>query len=76
MHQKLMRFKVIKDNRIFEALLDERLTFNENFKCIVKLTDFDLDGFKVYDPSKKVFLDTQIPIIWFNINSFKLMYLF
>ena len=44
MHQKLMRFKVIKDNRIFEALLDERLSFNENFECIVKLADFDLDG--------------------------------
>lgn len=71
-----MRFKVIKDDRVFEAMLDERLSFTENFKQIVKLADFDLDGFRVYDPNKKIFLDIEIPIYFFNINSFKLMYLF
>ena len=76
MHEKLIRFKIIKDDRVVETYLDERLSFDENIKLLANITDFDADGFKVYDPSKKVFLDTQIPIIWFNINSFKLMYLF
>lgn len=76
MHQKLMRFKIIKDDRVFEAELDERLSFIDNFKMLVNITDFDLDGFRVYDPSKKIFLNNETPIELFNINSFKLMYLF
>ena len=76
MHQKLMRFKIIKDDRVFEAYLDERLSFLENFKMLVHIVDYDLDGFMVYDPKKKIFLDNDIPIEVFNINSFKLMYLF
>lgn len=76
MFNKLMRFKIIKDNRVLEAQLDERLSFEDNFKLLVNITDFDLDGFRVYDPKKKIFLNTTLPIEVFNINSFRLMYLF
>lgn len=76
MYEKLMRFKVIKDNRIIEAMLDERLSFIENFKYIVHISDFDPEGLKVYDPSIKAFLKEDLPIEVFNINSFMLMYLF
>ena len=76
MNQKLMRFKIIKDDRVFDAFLDERLSFLENFNMLVNISDFDLDGFRVYDPSKKIFLNTDMPIEVFNINSYKLMYLF
>lgn len=71
-----MRFKIIKDDRVFEALLDERLSFVDNFNMLVNIADFDLDGFLVYDPYKKVFLNNETPIELFNINSFRLMYLF
>ena len=76
MHEKLIRFKIIKDDRVVETYLDERLSFDENIKLLANITDFDTDGFKVYDPDKKVFLDNKIPIEVFNINSFILMYLF
>lgn len=76
MYEKLIRFKVVKDERVIETYLDERLSFNENLKYLSNITDFDTDGFKVYDPNKKVFLNNEIPIEVFNINSFMLMYLF
>lgn len=71
-----MRFKIIKDGRIIEALLDERLSFNDNFKYLVNVSDFDPEGLKVYDPNIKAFLKEDLPIEVFNINSFMLMYLF
>lgn len=76
MHEKLIRFKIIKDDRVIETYLDERLSFNENLKYLARISDFDTDGFKVYDPNKKVFLNNEIPIEVFNISSFMLMYLF
>lgn len=76
MYQKMMRFKVIKDNRIFETILDERLSFTDNFKMLVNIDDYDLDGFKVYDPFKKMFLNCDIPIEEFAIKDFRIMYLF
>lgn len=76
MHEKLIRFKIIKDDRVIETYLDERLSFNENLKYLARISDFDIDGFKVYDPNKKVFLNNEIPIEVFNISSFMLMYLF
>lgn len=76
MYEKLIRFKIIKDNRIIETYLDERLSFNDNLKMLANITDFCVEGFQVYDPNKKVFLDNEIPIEVFNINSFMLMYLF
>lgn len=76
MNLKLMRFKIIKDDRVLEAMLDERLSFLDNFKMLVHIYDYDLDGFKVYDPKAKVFLNCEVPIEEFNINSFILLYLF
>lgn len=76
MYEKLMRFKIIKDERVFDAYLDERLSFVDNFKMLMHISDFDIDDCRVYDPAKKVFLDNKIPIREFNINDFKIMYLF
>lgn len=76
MYRKLMRFKIIKDDRVFDAYLDERLSFSDNFKLLVNISDFDLDGFKVFDPIRKVFLNENIPIEEFNINSYMMCYLY
>lgn len=76
MHEKLMRFKVIKDDRVFDAFLDDRLSFLENFKMLVNISDYDIDGCMIYDPNKKIFLNNEIPIEEFNLNEYKMMYLF
>lgn len=75
MNKKLMRFKVIKDDTIIDAYLDDRLSFKDNFKYLKNLVEID-DDYKIYDPNKKVFLNNEIPIEVFNINSYMLMYLF
>lgn len=76
MYDKLMRFKIIKDDRVFDAYLDERLSFIDNFKMLMNISDYDIDDCMVYDPTKKIFLDNNIPIEIFNINDYKIMYLF
>lgn len=75
MNKKLMRFKVIKDDTIIDAYLDDRLSFKDNFKYLKNIVEIDND-YKIYDPNKKVFLNNEIPIEVFNINSYMLMYLF
>lgn len=75
MNKKLMRFKVIKDDTIIDAYLDDRLSFKDNFKYLKNIVEID-DDYKIYDPNKKVFLNNEIPIEVFNINSYMLMYLF
>lgn len=75
MNKKLMRFKVIKDDTIIDAYLDDRLSFKDNFKYLKNIVEID-DEYKIYDPNKKVFLNNEIPIEVFNINSYMLMYLF
>ena len=76
MYEKLLRFKVIKDDRVFDAFLDERLSFLDNFRMLVHISDYDIDGCMVYDPYKKIFLNNKIPIEEFNINEYKMMFLF
>lgn len=75
MNKKLIRFKVIKDNTIVDAYIDERLSFKDNFKYLSKIIDLD-EYYEVYDPNKKVFLDCDVPVEVFNINCYMLMYLF
>lgn len=75
MNKKLMRFKVIKDDTIIDAYLDDRLSFKDNFKYLKNIVEID-DDYMIYDPNKKVFLNNEIPIEVFNINSYMLMYLF
>lgn len=76
MNEILIRFKVVKNNRIIEAYLDRRLSFNSNFKYLSKISNYSLINYKVYDPNKKIFLDCDVPIETFSINSFMLFYLF
>lgn len=76
MYEKLMRFKIIKDDRVFDAYLDERLSFVDNFRMLMHISDYEINDCMVYDPSKNIFLDNKMPIREFDINDFKIMYLF
>jgi len=76
MYEKLMRFKVIKDDRVFDAYLDERLSFVDNFKLLENILDTSSNYYKVYDPNKKLFLNTSVPIEEFSISNYMMMYLY
>ena len=65
----------MKNNNVFEAKLDSRLSFKQNFMMLGKIVEDDLEANKVYDPNNKVFLKTDNPISEYNMKSFMLLYL-
>lgn len=75
MNDTLIRFKMMKNNNVFEAKLDSRLSFKENFMMLGKITPGSLTNNKVYDPHNKVFLNTNSPISEYNMKNFMLLYL-
>ena len=76
MYEVLLRFKVIKTGLIFEAILDSRLSFKENFKILEDMLNIKLTNMYVFDAEKKIFLDEYISIEKYNIKSFMFFYLF
>lgn len=76
MHKIMVRFKIVKDNRIIETCLDKRLSFIENIDLLNNILDEKVNDFYVYDPNKRIFLDKNIPLYEFAITSFMIFYLF
>lgn len=76
MHEVLIRFKIVKDNKYLEVAFDSRLSFKENLKILSELTNENYEHMKVYDAIKKIFLDMDIAISEFNINYFISLQLF
>lgn len=69
MHKVLLRFKLMKNNKIIEVLFDSRLSFKENFEYLDNIYKIDKESY-VFDDNKKLFLDNNIPIDEFNFNRF------
>ena len=57
----------MKDNSVIETYFDSRLSFKENFQM---LEIEDSSNLKIYDETKGLFLNTDIPISQFNISYF------
>jgi len=76
MHKLLIRFKIVKLDRIIETYLDERLSFKDNLVLLSDLLDIDIKDCVVYDNNKKIFLKMDVPIREFTINYFVYFYLF
>ena len=76
MHRIIIRFKIIKDNRIVDVSLDDRLSFKDNLSFISFLLGCTFKNIKVYDPIKKIFLDLDLPLSEFNIKNYMMLYLF
>lgn len=76
MYDVLIRFKLIKNDYIFEAILDSRLSFKDNFKLLENIVDIDIKNVWVFDPKNEVFLNRNIPIAQYNINYFMILYLY
>ena len=47
MHDKYIRFKLIKNNDTFEAIIDERLSFIENFKLLKNIYNLCIEDINV-----------------------------
>ena len=76
MNEILIRFVIVKNGKIIEASLDERLSFRNNLRHLGELAGEDLSQASVYDPYKKIFLDRNIVLAKFNISRFITLHLF
>ena len=75
-NELLVRLVIMKNKRVIEAYLDQRLSFQENFVYLEQLIQEDLSKAIVYDPNKKLFLDEKVPLKEFKISYFMLLDLF
>ena len=71
-----MRLKMVRNGRIIEVWLDERLSFNDNFAMLKDMTEEDLDDVRVYDPPKKIFLDRNVPLADYGFRGFMILHIF
>ena len=76
MHEILIRFRFITEEKTIECALDERLSFRENFLLLKELSEIDCKEILIYDPQKKIFLAEDLPLKQFNICRFILLYVF
>lgn len=76
MYDVLIRFRLVKNNGVFEVIFDSRMSFRENFKMLENIIGINLSDYKVYDPNKKIFLKRNISLNEFNIDRFIQLYLF
>ena len=70
MKQIMIRFKIIKNDECIEVKFDDRLSFKDNLKLLENIYKRNLTDLNVYDQNKGIFLDMNIPINNFEINSF------
>ncbi|MBR4421422.1 MAG: hypothetical protein IKS69_02705 [Erysipelotrichaceae bacterium] len=75
-NEVLLRLVIVRNKKIIEAYLDDRLSFKENFVYLEQLAKEDLSHAIIYDPAKKIFLDENIPIREYHIRYFMLLELF
>ena len=71
-----IRFVLVKSSEILEVKLDIRLSFEDNFKIIKKLIKTNYDNIYVFDPIRKIFLRRDLPLFNFEIETFRMFYLF
>lgn len=76
MYEVAVRFKFVKESRVIECLLDNRLSFIDNFNNLKELIDEDINNFEIYDYKKSIFLNKDVPINNFEIKSFIQLYVF
>ena len=72
----LLRLAIMRNGKVIEAYLDQRLSFQENFAHLQQLIGEDLREAIVYDPNKKLFLDEKVPLKEYRISCFLLLELF
>ena len=76
MHRIPIRFRIVLTGEVLEVCFDERLSFLQNMEFLNRISEKKIPDFRVYDPYKKIFLDRNIPLKEFHIETFRLFLLF
>lgn len=69
-HRILFRFRIVRNDRIYEVYFDDRLSFDDNFRLLRNILNELNDGLEIFDPVKKVFLNKSVPIRKFCFAEF------
>lgn len=70
MNKVILRFYIFAQKDVFEAVLDNRLSFAENFKMLSEILDRKFTVNKVVDEERKIALKMDVPIKEFNFPNF------
>ena len=76
MNKIILRFIVVKQNKTFEVVFDQRLSFIENFTLLKDIYYVDINKSYIMDNNKKIALKRDVPLSKFNFKNFKTLYIF
>lgn len=76
MNKIILRFIIVKENKTFEVIFDQRLSFIENFKLLKGVCNLDIDRVYIFDIKKQIALKKNISLRDFNFKNFKTLYIF
>lgn len=76
MNKIILRFIVVKQNKTFEVVFDQRLTFIENFVLLKDIYYININKAYIVDNKKQIALKKDVPLSKFNFKSFKTLYIF
>lgn len=71
MNSIILRFKLIRNNEVFEVIFDKRLSFIANFKLLKDIYDVgDIEDKFIYDESKNMALRKDVSLSNYNFYNF------
>lgn len=78
MHKIYVSFKIVKNGNYLDVVFDKRLSFKENFTELMSLYEFDIDidDLKIYDPHKRMMLDSSKPLNDYYLTSYRYFLLY
>ena len=77
MNKVILRFCIVKNGEVFEAVFDGRLSFLENFALLKTISSYGIDKHnRIIDIDRHITLNKDVPLSSFDFPNFMTLYLF
>lgn len=76
MSNVLLRIFIIKEDKEYNVLFDDSFSFNDNFRLLGDIVNYDFSKSYVYDKNINVFLNKDKLIRDFNIPNSRTLYIY
>ena len=77
MNKIILRFCIVKNSEVFEAVFDTRFSFTDNFRLFSDIYPFRLlEETRIMDLDREQALRKDVPLSHFNFRNFMTLYLF